>query len=214
MNDQLTCADLGSSLGEVPLELAGLRRSVAIFALQVAAATTLGTQRCFLQEDSAGTQTIEAFADSSTQVRKTTPEIQARLDAMLAAARNDIIEDGKSNAVTERLEELFLRDFRAIVPAIIAAIENGRTPPIIAAELLKELGRIRDAGSHVARRWVLARGLSMSSPFVRDGAALGLARLADPAALQYLRKSIDAEPSAEIRADLQLVMDELAETVR
>ena len=199
---------------DVALELTGLRRSVAVLVFQVVSATTLGTHRCFLQEDTAGTQTVEALAESSTQVRKVTPEIQARLDAMLDAARHDIVEDGKNNAVTDRLAELFLSDFRAIVPALMTLIENGQTPPIIAAELLKELGRIRDAASHGTRRWLLERALNMSSPFVRDGAALGLARMADPAALRYLRKSIEAEPDAETRADLQLVVDELAETVR
>ena len=185
-----------------------------MYVCHIVAATTLGMHRCFLQEDTAGTQGVEAVAESSTQVRTVTPEIQARLDALLDAARHDIIEDGKSNSVTERLAELFLSDFNAIVPALMAVIENGWMPPMIAAELLKELGRIRDSASHVTRRWLLERALNIPSPFVRDGAALGLARLADPAALRYLRRSIEAEPNAETRADLQLVVDELAATVR
>jgi hypothetical protein len=143
-----------------------------------------------------------------------TPEIQARLDAMLSAARGDIIEDGESNAVTERLEELFLRDFRAVVPALAAVIESGRTLPIIAAEILKELGRMRDAASHGDRRWLLVRALSLPSPFIKDGAGLGLARLADPTALRYLHRAIETEADAQTRADLQLVVDELNEAVR
>jgi len=133
---------------------------------------------------------------------------------MLEAARRDIIEDGMRNAITDQLPELFLRDFNAIIPGLKALIDNERTPPIVAAELLKELGQIRDATSHNSRRWLLASALNMASPFVRDGAALGLARLADPAAIDYLRSAIAKEPNAEIRADLQLVVDELAEEVR
>lgn len=185
-----------------------------MFAFHLIAATTLGAHRCFLGEDTVGTQTVEVLAESSTRTRKATPEIQAKLEAMLVAALHDIIEDGKSNAVTERLPDLFLRDFNAIVPPLMALIENARTPPIIAAELLKEVGRIRDAPSHEIRRWLLERALNMSSPFVRDGAGLGLARMADPAALRYLRRAIETEPNADTRADLQLVVDELAETVR
>ena len=160
------------------------------------------------------TQTVEILAESSTQLRKVTPEIQARLDSMLDVARREIIEDGMSNAITERLAELFLRDFDAVIPALMALIESGRTAPIIAAELLKELGRIRDTTSHASRRWILEHALNASSPFVRDGAGLGLARLADPAALRYLRRAIEGEPNAQTRADLQLVVDELAETAR
>jgi hypothetical protein len=190
------------------------RRALAFLAFNFAAATTLGVQRCFLQEDTAETGTVEVLPESSTKLRKTSPEIQARLDALLCAARHDIIEDGRANAITEYLSDLFIRDFRALVPALTTLIESERTPPILAAEVLKELGRIRHAASHAARRWLLERALKISTPFVRDGAGLGLARLADPAALRYLRKAIESEPNAEIKADLQLVVDELAESVR
>jgi hypothetical protein len=200
-------------LDEQSLGLTGLKRSVAVVALQLAAATTPGLQRRLLGEYTAGTQTIEVLAESSTQMRKASPEVQARLDLMLNEARSDIIEDGRTNAITDQLAELFLRDYNAVVPLLAALIENGRTPPILAAELLKELGRIRDAASHDGRRWLLLRALSASSPFVRDGAGLGLARLADPVVIRHLRRSVAAEPNAEIREDLQLVLDELAETV-
>jgi hypothetical protein len=133
---------------------------------------------------------------------------------MLGAARHEIIEDGESNAVTERLEELFLRDSRALIPALARLIVGARTPPIIAAEILKELGRMRDPASHWDRRWLLERALSVPSPFVKDGAGLGLARLGDPEALRYLRRAIDAEADAQTRTDLQLVVDELTEAVR
>ncbi len=214
MNEESNSTATGSSLpAKVPLDLTGLRKSAAVLALHVFAATTLGTQRCFYREDTAGTRIIELHSESSTEPRKVSPELQARLDAMLDSARREVIEDGMKNAVTDQLPELFLRDFSAIIPALKVFIENGRTPPIVAAELLKELGQIRDFTSHNSRRWLLAWALTTASPFVRDGAALGLARLADPTTLHYLRRAIEMEPNAEIRADFQLVVDELAERV-
>ncbi|MGA2600059.1 MAG: HEAT repeat domain-containing protein [Bryobacteraceae bacterium] len=196
-----------------PLE--ELRKSVAVMVFQVVSASSLGAQRGFLRETGeSDTRTIELISDSSTKARQITPEIQARLDAMLHAACQQVIEDGKGNAITDQLAELFVKDYNAIVPVLITLIEHGRTLPVIKAEILKELGRIRDVSSHSSRRWILEHALSTSSPFVRDGAGLGLARLGDPAALKYLEKAVQDEPNVEIRSDLQSVVQELKQAVR
>jgi hypothetical protein len=169
-------------------------------------------RRCLVEQSSA-TQISGPFAESSTQIREMTPEMRIKLNAILDAARRDIIEDGMRNAINEHLPGLIAKDSDAVIPALMSVIEAGRIPPIISAEVLKELGRLRDAASHARRLWVLERALTLSSPFIRDGAALGLARLGDVAALPYLQRAIENEPNAETRADLQLVVDELNETV-
>jgi HEAT repeat protein len=213
MSEDFTSQTAPNSPDVNALDVTGLRKSVAVLVLNLVAATTLGARRCFLEE-TAVTQTVEILAESSTRLRRVTPEVQARLGLMLDLARREIIEDGKSNAITERLAEFFVKDFNAVIPALAALIANSRTAPVIAAEVLKELGRIRNAASHEGRRWILEHALKAPSPFVRDGAGLGLARLADPVALRCLRKAMEEEPNAQTRADLQLVVDELAETVR
>jgi hypothetical protein len=199
-----------------PRELTGFLRSLAgaAFVVRLAAASTYGARQCFMEE-TAATQIIGgALAEGSTQLREVNPEIQPRLAAILDAARHDIIEDGMPNAVSEYLPGLLAKDYTAVIPALLSVIEAGSTTPIIAAELLKELGRLRNAASHASRLWVLERALSLSSPFIRDGAGLGLARLADPDALPYLRRAVEGELNAQTRADLQLVIDELSETMR
>jgi hypothetical protein len=163
-------------------------------------------------EQSSSTQIIAgSLAESSTQIREMAPEIKIKLDAILDAAQRDIIEDGMHNAINERLPGLIAKDFSTVIPALMSVIEAGRTAPIIAAEVLKELGRLRSASSHASRLWVLERALSLPSPFIRDGAGLGLASLADADALPYLRRAVENEPNAQTRTDLQLVIDELNE---
>lgn len=213
-NEEFSSETTPSAPEQRGLERSGFRRSLAILALQMAAATTLGATRCFMREDTAGTQGIELVFESSTEMRKTTPELMAKLTSILDTARSQIIEDGGNNAITDRFAELFTRDYSALIPVLTAIIDNQRTPPIIAAELLKELGRMRHSASHESRLWLLEHALGMSSPFIRDGAGLGLARLADPAAIKYIQKAIEAEPNPDARADLKLVLDELADTVR
>lgn len=198
-----------------PRELPGFGRSLTAvaFGLRLAVASTQGIRQCFLEQSSATQILAGTLAESSTQIREMTPEIKAWFDAMLDAARRDVIEDGMRNTISERLPGLMEKDFKAVIPALMSVIEAGRTTPIIAAEVLKELGRIRSAASHASRLWVLERALSQSSPFIRDGAGLGLATLADGDALPYLRRAIDNEPNAQMRADLQLVIDELNEII-
>lgn len=179
--------------------------------LRLAAASTEGVRQCFLDQSSTTQLIAGAYAQSSTGIREMTPEIRAKFDALFDAAGRDIIEDGMPNAITERLPGLVARDFNAVMPALTSMVEGGRTQPIIAAEVLKELGRDRNAASHAGRLWILERALSQSCPFIRDGAGLGLARLGDPSAIPYLLRAAENEPDAQIRADLQLVIDELQE---
>jgi hypothetical protein len=198
---------------ETRCEIGGLVRSMAgmIFGLRLAAASTEGIRQCFL-EQSSGTQLMAgAFTLSSTGIPDLTPDSRAKLDAILDDARRDIIEDGMPNAITERLPGLIANDFSALMPTLMSIIEDVRIPPVIAAEVLKELGRGRNAASHASRLWILERSLGISAPFIRDGAGLGLARLGDASAIPYLRRAAENEPHAQTRADLQLVIDELGE---
>jgi hypothetical protein len=213
MSRSLTTETSITAPDSAPSEISGFVRSLAsvAFVLKLAAASTQGFRQCFL-EDTAATQLIAgALAESSTQVREMTPEIRAKLEIILNAARHDVIEDGMPNAINQRLPELVNREFETALPALVSAIETGRITPIVAAEVLKELGRLRNRSSHSSRRWVLERALTLASPFIRDGAGLGLARLADPAALPSLRRAVDAEENPQTKADLRLVIDELTE---
>lgn len=196
-------------------QLAGVKYLVAsaAFVVKLAAATTTGTRLCFLELSAATQIGVGVLTESSTQLREILPEIRAKLEYVLNAARDDVIEDGMRNVVNQRLPELIVKHFDTVIPALVSVLETGRTTGTIAAEVLKELGRVRNTASHSMRRWALERALKSPSPIVRDGAGLGLARLSDPDSLPYLRRAIEHEPDPQARADLRLVLDELSETI-
>lgn len=183
----------------------------AAFILNLASASTMGARRCFVEPSAATEISGGILVASSTQLREVTPGIRARLEALLDAARDEVIEDGMRNVVNERLPGFVVKHPTTVIPALLAVIESGRATPIVAAEVLKELGRLRNADSHRSRRWVLERALSSKSPITRDGAGLGLARLADPCSLPYLRRAVESELDSQTKADLQLVINELLE---
>jgi hypothetical protein len=216
MNEASTTATSNDSISEHLREMHGVKNRLAfaefVFNLAFAtAATACGVRRCFVEQSGATPELRSAFVRSDTQPRELKSEMKAELHAILDAARDDIIADGMPNTVTERLPDLVVSEFDVFLPAIVSAIETGRATPIVSAEVLKVLGRIRNPASHASRRWVLERALDLHSPFIRDGAGLGLARLADPSAIPYLRRAVENELNAQTRADLQLVVDELSE---
>jgi hypothetical protein len=185
--------------------------ATVVFVLRLVAASTHGVRQCLLEQSSATQIAAGAFAESSTQIREMTPEIKVKLDAILDAARRDTIEDGMHNTISLRLPGIVAADYKAVVPALMSVIESRGTTPVIAAEVLKELGRIRNSASHASRLWVLERALNQPSPYIRDGAGLGLSMLADARAIPYLCRAVENEPNPQTRADLQLVIDELNE---
>jgi len=199
-----------------PQQFHGVKSLVvsAAFVVKLAAASTTGARQCFLDLNAATHLGMGTLAESSTQFREMLPEIKAKLDYVLRAANDDLIEDGMRNAVNQRLPELVVKHFDTVIPALISVLETGRTTGTIAAEVLKELGRVRNTASHPMRRWALERALRSPSPVIRDGAGLGLARLSDPDSLPYLRRAIEDERDPQTRADLRLVLNELSEAIQ
>jgi hypothetical protein len=185
----------------------------AILFINLAGQSAYGIHKCFWDK-SAATQASQGIAyQSSTQPEDISPELLISLCSVLDAARRDIIEDGMPNAITEHLPALIARGTTAVIAALASAINTGRVTPSIAAEVLKELGRLRDTASHASQRWVLEKALFSPLPFVRDGAGLGLARLGDPRAIPTLRKAIQSELHLQTKADLQFVVEELSDLI-
>ena len=44
--------------------------------------------------------------------------------------------------------------------------------------------------SYMFRRWLLERSITLSSPYVKEGALLGIASMDDKHAIKYLQKAI------------------------
>jgi hypothetical protein len=155
--------------------------------------------------------TGSAHLASSTAPERADLAAKLVLDTLWASAQGVIIEDGMHNVINQSLPKIIMRYKRNAIPEIASVIESERVSPTVTAEILKELGKVREPATYSSRRWLLERALRSNSPITRDGAGLGLARLGDRHALPFLLSAIEAEADPQARRDLQLVVDELYE---
>ena len=147
-----------------------------------------------------------ALATADTSMRALDPQISAQLDSILGRVRDEIVEDGMTNTITMELPRLVASHYRSVLPAIAALTDGTRTSAAVTAELLKEVGRVRDAISHFDRRWLLEHALSSPNPAARDGAGVGLSWLQDPRAAESLRAAVAKEAIPQLKADLEEVL--------
>ncbi len=127
-------------------------------------------------------------------------------------ARDEFFEDGMESVFSRKLVSLVQEYGNAAVEAIASLTFEGKANAEVAAEGLRWLGHMDHPSSYDSRRRLLEKSLFSSSARIRDGAALGLASLDDPAAIPNLGKAIEREPHAELREDLEQVLAQLEAT--
>ncbi len=193
---------LGAVLDDLWAGVAEIAANGALY-LKVATGSVAETHRHVLTV----TSSTQPFALSMVGTSLTEPDvkIQAQLDSILERVRHEIVEDGMTNTVTTRLPELVANHYRSVLPLIAALADGRRTSAAVTAELLKEVGRLRDARSHSDRRWLLLHALSSSNPAARDGAGVGLAWLKDPSVATSVRDAAERESIPQLKVDLEEV---------
>lgn len=136
-------------------------------------------------------------------------DIEQEMSVLFRAAKEEFFEDGVESYFSKELG-LLIRKYAdiaviALIPFVLAEQANEE----IAHEALHALGRLEHPQTHLDRRALLERGLYCLSSWIRDGAALGLATLGDPHAIQYLKQAIDREKTEELRRDMETIFVEL-----
>jgi hypothetical protein len=149
---------------------------------------------------------------SATEADREVKQLSADIARKFEEWRELRFEDGTENDVSRELWNLLSKRPSQTVEALTAIISAGQVSPRVAAEALRHVGRYTQPSTHRARLWLLAHSLRLSSPLGRDGAALGLAHLNDPAAIQYLEEAISKEANQTLKEDMQQVLDGLRET--
>jgi len=124
------------------------------------------------------------------------------------------LETAVEGGVSRSLEALLGTHGGQAVDAISEHIQWGSGDSLVAAYVLKWLGRVNDPITHDRRLAVLADCLRSRSPRLRDAAALGLDSLDDPRAISYLREAVRHEHVAELREDMGSVLKSLERTRR
>jgi len=128
---------------------------------------------------------------------------------LFTAARNEIFEEGMESHFSKEFVSLIKRHGEVAILEAAILITSEKADPDVASEALKWLGQVKHSGTHSFRIWLLKRGLTSSSPQVRDGAGLGLSFLNDPDAIPALQQAIEREQIPELRRDLEQVLQQL-----
>ena len=136
------------------------------------------------------------------------------LGAIFRDADDEIFHDGMDSEFSCRLRDAIARHGNAAIEALEPFLHDPRSNTEASEEALRVLGDIGDARTHVARLALLLRALESPDARIRDAASIGLAALDDPAAIDGLRCAIEAERSAWLRTNLDLVLNQLLEHPR
>ncbi len=152
------------------------------------------------------------FGAESTKPQRTDPESVNHAICRICREASDYqFEDGMNSPFEVELRKLvFLHEIMAL-EALHAFIEHGNSNTI-AAEALRIIGAINAPSIHPYRKWLLQKYLQHRSPYIRDGAIVGLLYLDDPATLPRVEAAIETETSSLLKEDLQQLSDQLKAT--
>ncbi len=152
---------------------------------------------------------IYSSPPNSTERTNVPAELDHLLSRLLAAAREEIFEDGMMSQLAKGLTYLVEAYGEIAVQELARRIIAKQIDAEVASEALQWMGRINHQPSHQIRLWLLEHSLFSKSMYVRDSAGLGIASLNDPAAIPSLRRAITQEKNAALREDLEQVRNQL-----
>jgi hypothetical protein len=156
----------------------------------------------------------EELSENATGLHDRPPELAEGLRAILASGKEQVFEDGMESDFSKALIALIRTYGNDTLAEFAYFIVYEKVNAEVASEALRWLGLMNHPLSYSWRLWLLERSLGSSSARIRDGAALGLAFLDDPAAIPHIKLAIQREPVAELRQDLGQVLAQLESSDR
>jgi len=135
--------------------------------------------------------------------------IREQINEIFKNAKIENFEDGMDSEFSKKLVSLIKNYENNSIEILSDMIMNENVTVDIASEALRWIGRIKHEETHDARFDLLIKSLTHSSPFIRDGAIIGLDLMEDPKAVPYLIESIKNEKLTLIRKDMLQVLENL-----
>lgn len=166
-------------------------------------------------ENATSLETVEAEASTKANEegdRLIVEHFRARLERLFWDGRDDVFEDGMESEFSRALVVCIERGGISAVAAIREIVTGGHANEEIVGEALRWMGLMDQPSTRTTRRRALENALISPSARVRDGAALGLAFMDDPAAIPSLKKAIGEEDLDGLRRDLEQVLAQLEDT--
>jgi len=150
-----------------------------------------------------------ALPPAASQVR--TQSIDEKIESLFVSAKEEVFEDGMESSFSRELVSMVREHGESAVQMIADLILQENANPEVASEALRWIGAIEHPATYHSRLSLLEQSLNCLSPWVRDGATLGLAYMEDPHAISYLKRAIDREPYKLLRRNMRQVLAELEE---
>lgn len=140
-----------------------------------------------------------------------------RIELELSRQIEPIFLRGKEERFEDGMESEFARSLAGVIESynllalvqIAKKVSEATSNLDVAGEALRLIGRLEDSRTRDVRRVMLELALSNSHPTLRDAASLGLASIDDPRSIPALEKAVSLEQIAELREDMQSVVDQL-----
>lgn len=141
--------------------------------------------------------------------------IESAIKNLFHLAQETTFEEGMVNEFSIRLEKLIEIHGNIAIPYIQSIILKEKVSPNVAMYTLRYIGNLDSNVWHVERRQLLEKCLLQSRfMWVRDGAGLGLSYMDDPDSIPVLKQAIRDEKNTELREDLELVLEQLENTLQ
>lgn len=153
----------------------------------------------------------QSSLEATSRKRELPIQVQKEIRSIISIGYNTAFEDGIDNDFYNSLDEAIRRYGINVLDTLQEQIAFSHMNPEVSAAILQYLGEMKHIQSYRLRLQVLIYELQHRSATVRDGAALGLASLDDPLAIPALKAAIRREKIADLREDMQLVLEQLEE---
>ncbi len=151
-------------------------------------------------------------SSSWTTAPSRSEDVEIIIKKLLNASGEEITDEGDGYNFHEKVKSIIKEYGTDAILALYSPIMSKNNNPEVIAETLHCLGKINNPKTYQLRLWLLEKSLEHSSPWVRDGAILGISCLNDPHAISALKSAIERGQRRILRREMEKVLAQLEHT--
>jgi hypothetical protein len=154
----------------------------------------------------------QEWSSSRTTAPSRSEDVGIIIRKLLNTSGEEISDEGDGYNFYKKLESIIKKNGPDAVLALYSPIMSEDNNPEVIAETLHCLGKINNPETYELQLWLLEKSLEHPSPWVRDGAILGISYLNDPHAIPSLKSRIEREQRRILRREIEKVLAQLEHT--
>lgn len=135
--------------------------------------------------------------------------LHAQFEKIIHEAKGHAFFDGMNSKLAEKTGHIIAMNGTIAVDALQLILNKHHNEIETVEEILRQVGLVQDKPTHQHRLNLLNAMLVCQQERIRDAASLGLSFMEDPAALDALYATLQAEKVPWVRTNLSLVIEQL-----